>query len=429
MEESRSRQGKTSGTRRNPIRVPETVSVRHAGEGYIARVTFDELMSRGVYLFYRQQENDAVEYLRLALTQQPSDLRARYLIALAAQLHSDEETIEQMAQTAREIDPQNAYALACEGVRFMDLANFARADQYFEHALLKIPSDVDLWFGRGMLYDYSGEHERAIGAYLHVVQLDAANVAGRIALGNAYADTGEYQAAFSEYERARRLDPHTDNPHLRLGKDLFFARRLKEAAAEFEQATLEEPERCPAWFFLLAVHRQTDSSDEALDVYHEIRRRFNGHPELTAELFEQTGAWQDAVREYRRLLETSPEDPDLHASLAVCYRELGAWENVVEECRAGIVLEPENSHICRELGNALFRLGRYESAIRECRKAVELDRYDFGAYTIIADCLVLLGRTEMATSILQQQERLQQEAWTDYQNKYYGGSAPARPRV
>lgn len=429
MEESRNRQGRTSGTRNNPIRVPENIPVRHAGEGYIARVTFDELMSRGVYLFYRQHENDAVEYLRLALTQQPSDLRARYLISLAAQLHGDEETIEQMAQSAREIDAQNAYALACEGVRFMDLANFARADQYFEHALLKIPSDIDLWFGRGMLHDYSGEHERAIGAYLHVVQLDAANVAGRIALGNAYADTGDFEAAFNEYERARRLDPHTDNPHFRLGKDLFFARQLKEAASEFEQATLDEPDRCPPYFFLLAALRQTGRTDEALDAYHEIRRRFNRYPEQTAGLFEQTGAWQDAVREYRRLLETSPDDPALHENLAACYRELGAWENVAEECRAGIVLEPEDTHIRRELGNALFRLGRYESAIRECRKALELDRHNFGAYTIIADCLVLLGRTEMAATILQQQERLQQEAWTDYQSKYYGGPVAARPRT
>jgi tetratricopeptide (TPR) repeat protein len=420
MEESLSRQGRTSGTRRNLVRVPETRPIGHAGKTYIARVTFDELMSRGVYLFYRQHESDAVEYLRLALTQQPADLRARYLIALAAQLHSDEETIEQMADSAREIDPQNAYALACEGVRFLDLANFARADQYFEHALLKIPNDVDLWFGRGMLYDYSGEHEKAIGAYLRVVQLDASNIAGRIALGNAYADTGEFEAALSEYERARRLDPHTDNPHLRLGKDLFFARKLKEAVGEFEQAVAEEPDRCPAYFFLLAALRQIEDADQALDVYHEIRRRFSHYPEQTAELFEQTGAWQDAVREYRRLSATSPDDPWLHARLASCYHELAAWEKVVEESRAVLVLEPENAHARRELGNALFRLGRYEAAIRECRKVLELDRLDFAAYPIIADCLVLLGRTEEAAAVIQQQERRQQKAWTDYQNRYYG---------
>jgi len=427
MEESRSRQEKTSGTRRNPMRMPEANPVHRAAENYIARVTFDELMSRGVYLFYRQHEHDAVEYLRLALTQQPNDLRVRYLICLAAQLQSDEETIERMAEAACQIDPQNAYTLACEGVRFMDYANFARADQHFEHALLKIPNDVDLWFGRGMLHDYSGEHEKAIGAYLRVTKLDPGNVAGRIALGNAYADTGDFPAALQEYERARRLDPHTDHPHLRLGKDLFFARRVKEAIGEFEQVTAEEPENCPPWFFLLAAYRQLELSDEALDVYHEIRNRFNNHPELTAELFDQAGAWPDAIREYRRLLESSPEDPWLHSRLASCYRELGDWERVVEESRATVAFEPENNTARRELGNALFRLGKYETAIRECRKAIELDRFDAGAYSIIADCLVLLGRTEMASTVLRQQERLQQEAWAEYQSKYYGGAVPPRP--
>jgi tetratricopeptide (TPR) repeat protein len=411
------------------MRIPEANPVHRAGESYIARVTFDELMSRGVYLFYRQHEHDAVEYLRLALTQQPTDLRAHYLICLAAQLQSDETTIEQMAESAREIDAQNAYALACEGVRFMDLANFGRADQYFEHALLKIPNDVDLWFGRGMLHDFSGEHEKAIGAYLRVAQLDPANVAGRVALGNAYADTGDYPAALQEYERAQRLDPNTDHPHLRLGKDLFFARRVKEAICEFEQVTSEEPEGCPSWFFLLAAYRQLEMTDEALDVYHEIRRRFNNRPDVTAELFDQAGAWQDAIREYRRLLESSPDDSWLHSRLAGCYRELGEWERVAEECRAAVLLEPENGGMRRELGNALFRLGRYEAAIRECRKVLELDRFDFGAYTIIADCLVLLGRTELAASVLRQQERLQQESWTEYQTRYYGGTVPTGPET
>lgn len=427
MEESRSRQGETSGTQRSQVRAPDANSVCRAGESYIARVTFDELMSRGVYLFYRQHEHDAVECLRLALTQQPTDLRAHYLICLAAQLQSDEATIEQMAEAACQIDPQNAYALACEGVRFMDYANFARSDQYFEHALLKIPNDVDLWFGRGMLHDYSGEHEKAIGAYLRVTKLDPANVAGRIALGNAYADTGDFPDALQEYERARRLDPHTDHPHLRLGKDLFFARRVKEAICEFEQVTAEEPENCPPWFFLLAAYRQLEMTDEALDVYHEIRNRFNTHPELTAELFDQTGAWRDAIREYRRLLASTPDDPWLHSRLASCYRELADWERVVEESRAAVILEPDNTAMRRELGNALFRLGKYEAAIRECRKAIELDRFDAGAYSIIADCLVLLGRSEMAATVLRQQERLQQEAWAEYQSKYYGGPVTPGP--
>jgi Flp pilus assembly protein TadD len=100
---------------------------------------------------------------------------------------------------------------------------------------------------------------------------------------------------------------------------------------------------------------------------------------------------------------------------------------VAEECRAVVVLEPDNTALRRELGNALFRLGRYEAAIRECRKVLELDRFEVGAYTTIADCLVLLGRTELAASVLRQQERLQQEAWAEYQSKYYGGTVPLKP--
>jgi tetratricopeptide (TPR) repeat protein len=377
-------------------------------------------MARGVSLFYREQEHDAVEYLRSALQQQPADLRARYLICLAAQLHSDEETIEDMSRAARKLDPRNAYALACAGVWFMDLANFARADQYFEQALLRIPNDVDLWFGRGMLYDYWGEREKAIGAYLRVVTLDSNNVSGRISLGNAYAASGDYDAAFEQYAKARELAPDSENPHSRLGRDLFYAGALGSALPEFRAAINEEPDTPVPYFFLLAGLRQTGKADEILEIYEEIRRRFSDRPQHTGPLFEQIGAWDDALRDYRRALEEQPDDARLHYRLASCLRDTRRWEEAIPEYRHVARLAPTHRSVHEELAGALLRTGQYEEAITVARQAIALDACNFSAYSTLADALFVLGKAGQATTVLEQQERLQQQARDRYQAKYFG---------
>lgn len=409
-------QDKTEQKGGPPSREPD------AGARSGARVSYEELIRKGVFLFYREQERDAVEYLTSALTQNPDDQRARYLICLAAQLHSDEKLIEEMCAQARRIAPQNPYALACEGVRFMCYCNWARADEYFEQALFLVPNDVDLWFGRGMLYSGAGQYEKSVGAYLRVVTLDPGNVSGHVSLGDAYADIGEHEAAVTHYERAQALDPEAENPHQRLGRHFFYTGRPDEAARELQMAIEEQPDVPMSYFFLLAIHRQRGQTDAALDTYRAIRRRCGDQPDATGEMFEQIGAWEDALRDYRRSVEHDPEDTETRAGLVRCYRELGRWPELIDECREVLRRSPDNSSIRAELGSVLFRLGRYEEAIAECENVLAHDHLNSSACTTMADALTMLGRIEGASRAMAQLEQEQQKAGREYQRKFYGGT-------
>jgi tetratricopeptide (TPR) repeat protein len=392
------------------------------------RVSFDELMTKGVFLFYHERERDAVECLRSALQEQPKDLRARYLISLAAQIHGDEATVEQMSMAAQEIDPQNAYALACEAVRFMEYANYSRADQFFEQALLKIPSDVDFWFGRGMLYDYAGEHEKAIGAYLRVITLDPQNVSGHIALGHAYADAGDLEAARPEYEKAKTLDPETDGPRYRIGKDLLYRGSLPVAVQELQLAIEEEPDVPGPYFYLLNALRTSGKTDEAIELYAEIRRRFRDQADATAGFFYQLGAWEDAIRDYRRALAKDPTDAESRFLLAGCYRELGRWEDAIAELRIIVRAEPDNVSARTGLSEALFRAGRYSEAASQARMAIDDDEIMFSAYDILADALVMQGRTDAASQVLADLDRQRESTQADYQRRFFGGAPTPRRR-
>lgn len=382
-------------------------------------IGFEELIRRGVFLFYRQREREALECLRSALKAQPRDLRARYLISLAALSQSDEATIEQMTRSARQLAPQNAYTLACSAVWFTYYSNYSRADQFFEQALLQIPNDVHLWFGRGMAYDLAGEREKAIGAYLHVVTLDPDNVSGHLSLGSAYAETGEFETAYEHYVRARELSTDVENPHSRFGRDLLFAGMVNEASAEFQQAIAEEPDSPAAYFYLLLCYRSAGKSDEALAIYQEIRQRFQNRPEETASYFVQFGMPKEAIRDYTRALAAQPDAIPLRILLANCYCDAGQWDAAACEYRKVIGVEPANRDVWVALGEALFRLGRYRQSIAALRRALELDPDDPAGYSTLADALILEGKTKLASDVLERQERLQQQALLNYQAKYF----------
>lgn len=406
---------------------PDSAIQPNTGLSGFSQESCDDLLARGIFLFYHEQEKDAAVCLRSSLAQNPQNLRARYLIALAAQLHADEDTITEMREAARAIDGDHPYALACEGVYFLGLSNFARAEQLFEQALLKIPNDLHLWFGYAVLHDYAGEYERAIGDYLRVITLDPQNVCGHIGLGNAYAVLGDFDAAYAEYSHARRLAPDTMNPHFRLGKDLLFARQADAALVEFAETTAQEPNFAPGWFFLLAAQRALNQTDEQIETYQEIRIRFRGEPEVTAGLFETIGAWQDAVREYTALLDRNPNDVEMLFRRADCYRQLGNWQRMASDYRNILLIAPPRmplpytiSSAHRGLAEALSKLQHYEKACQEYRKAIALDRTDLTSYTMLAECLMIMGKKESAAEVTAQRDRQQQISWAEYQSRFYG---------
>ncbi|MEO0108761.1 MAG: tetratricopeptide repeat protein, partial [candidate division WOR-3 bacterium] len=370
--------------------------------------------------FYRERECDAVRYFQSAVQCKPDNLRARYLICLAAHMQGDDTLLEQTCTQARQINRHDPYALACEAIRFLDYANYPLADQYFEQALLAVPNDVGFWFGRGLLYEYSGEREKAIGAYLRVIALDPRNVSGRLALGDAYADVGDFDRAMAEYVRAKELAPDTLNPHLRLGKVLMYAGAARPAIAAFREAIAEEPEKADAYVFLLACLRNLGDADEVLDVYAEIRRRFDDQPANSASLFQRIGAYSEAIREYRRAKELAPGDVSLRVALASCLRELGEWEAAAAEYQDLLELDPRDQVARRELAVALFRMGQYEAAAVEARRAIELDSTDTSAYGVLSDALVMQGKTRAAAAALATMERIQRKAQDEFQRKFFG---------
>ncbi|HTW92457.1 MAG TPA: tetratricopeptide repeat protein [bacterium] len=394
----------------NRYAAPEPDRVHSAGH----------LLRQARSAFYREDEDEALDLLLEAMHIAPSNLHAHYLAALCADLLSEEDTLDDVCAHALETDARHPYTIACEAVRYLYLSNFSRAEDLFNQALRRLPDELDIQIGLGILHEYSGDEEKGMAAFRRALELDPNNVRARVSLGVAYAMSGEYQSALAEYSRAKAIDPSIENPHERLGRDYYLDGMIEEATSEFGRAMAEEPDEPAAYFYQMDCLNRLGRLDDALDRYQTIRQRFGDQPELTSGFYEYFHMRQEARAALEMLVGRNPNDPDLRVRLSNLHRESGQLDQAIAAAEAANKLDPESHETIGLLGSLYFEHGDYHEAIDSCHRATQLDPYDQAAYVTLADSLLFLGRDEESQAAVEEMERNRQEAWRRYQDRFSG---------
>ena len=116
--------------------------------------------------------------------------------------------------------------------------------------------------------------------------------------------------------------------------------------------------------------------------------------QLSAEIFEIQGRFDDAVREYRKAIEKAPATINLHyrlgRALLMASHEPQALEAALEEFHAELGLNPNDAVAEFQVGQILQVLGRPAEATPHFERAVELD----GAFP---EALIALGKDRAST--------------------------------
>lgn len=382
------------------------------------------LLAKGLAAFGREDEEAAIAYFLDALQVAPANLRLHYLTALCAQLLGDEDTVENIYASAASLNEHHPYTIACEAVRFMQLANYSRAEALFEHALRQMPDDVDLLVGLGILHEFAGDDEKGINAFRRALELDPLNIRARLALGVAYAMAGDYEQAYEQYVQAKTADPQTENPHQRLGRDYYLEGMTEEAAGEFAAAITEEPDEPGAWFYLMDCYRRQGRLDEALDCYSEIRRRFDDDPEATSGFWEYLQMHREAIAALELLCERYPEDAGIRVRLSGEYQAVGRLDDAAAVAQDAVDRSGNDPAALELLARLEFERGNWQAAASAARQALAADPTNQPAAKVLADALVFLGDGEGAQRVIDEMEAARNAAWRRYQRRFSGQDRP-----
>src|SRR4051794_5057288 len=241
-----------------------------------------------------------------------------------------------------------------------------RARSLTQEQLTAEPDAPQLQHLMGLILCRTGELERGIEWLRRATEAEPENIAYRVMLTRALADSGRAREALN----IARAPTGTSPAELAL----WHARAEAATAAEAWEDSAE------AWARLCAV-----SGDwRAWSNY--------GHA-LTA-----LGRWAQASVAFKRALELNPGEVSLRRSLATVLARAGKYEESADELARWVDAVPENAEARLAFARLLADLGRHEEAMAQLHHAAELTT-GAPAFLDSAEALIRIARPQNGVAV------------------------------
>lgn len=200
-------------------------------------------------------------------------------------------------------------------------------------------------YNLGVVLEHEGRLEEAIPEYRATLRLNPGHWSARANLATALMQTGRPAEAVAEYEAALRTHRNFPSAENDLGLAL---ERLPgeeaEAEAHLRRAIELNPDYADAYdnlgILLLRGGRRSEAIPEFARAIQRSPQVPEYHYELANALSDEPGRLSDAAREYRRAIELDPGYVEAHGNLAVALARLGDLRGAIREMELVVRLRP-----------------------------------------------------------------------------------------
>jgi tetratricopeptide (TPR) repeat protein len=297
------------------------------------------------------------------------------------------------------------------------------------------PALLDRYFQQGEQALAQGRYQEAAAAYEKLKELSPATAEVHAKLGLIYFQQRDYGRAVPALRQALKLKPALPRADILLAMSLSELGQYKEALPGLQKGfrqTADAPLRRLSGLQLQRAYTGLEQDDKAVEVALELTRLHPDDAEVlyhggrlfanfaylttmklrrvaptsvwmhqaAGEANESQGLYDQAVREYRRVLALDPRRPGLHFRIgrALLSRaqqpgsgaEAGkAREDALAEFEAELQLDPTNANAAYELGEMHRKAGELDAAATFFESAVS-------GYPDFAEARIGLGRVLVA---------------------------------
>jgi tetratricopeptide (TPR) repeat protein len=216
----------------------------------------------------------------------------------------------------------------------------------------------------------NGQLEEAVKAYRMAIQENPNFYISSENLGNTLVKMGDIEAAIIAYRAAISVKPTAVWSLYNLGKLLTEQGSFEEAVVYLQKSIAIKPE---SFYYnclglALAKLERVNEAEEALQKAVDLDPDcFDAYLHL-AQLKQGQKLWSEALGFYRQAVSMCPSS-DAYFGMGKVLRELGQWEDAVVEYQKARDISPNFLEIHLHLGEVLQKLGRVaeaESCYRRC---------------------------------------------------------------
>ncbi|NNM94403.1 MAG: tetratricopeptide repeat protein [Bacteroidia bacterium] len=242
---------------------------RAAKDAYLHSIALDAkntdaLLRLSELYFYVKRYTDAFDYVNRAIKVNPYIGKAYFLKGMIYLETKDTARAISSMQTATEQDTKYYDAYIQLGLLLTRKRNRLAVD-YFNSAISIDPGDREAYYDKAMFYQSAGDNEKAINAYLDLLQVDSTYKYALYNLGYLYyyLDKPDYKKAFIYFNKALQSDSNYSYAYFSRGNCYLQFDRPEKALADFDHAVRLNPGFTPASDAYRALKRKLSNSAAA----------------------------------------------------------------------------------------------------------------------------------------------------------------------
>ena len=268
-------------------------------------------VARGYIHDVRQEENDALEWYKKALSYEPNEPTA--LMNATIILQSQGNYAEALTYCNRlvDLDQDNSSVHYLKGTILQDLHRVEEAVEGFKRCIALDNENSDAYFRLGVLLEEQyQDHTQALGMFDKVIDLTPEFDEVYLYKGDLLYDCNNYQEALASFEKAAQLNSENPYAFLRYGNSLNALKRVEDAIQEYGKALKIDPECQPAYFQLAYSYDCNGRFEQAVKYYQKAveldPQDINALNNLGYTLFKME-KYNEALNYFNQALETNPE--------------------------------------------------------------------------------------------------------------------------
>ncbi len=385
----------------------------------------------------------AAEAYDKALSLDAADRNALYQYANMVGPSNPQKAVELFKKYAAAVPEESGETYYQIGLIYMDLNKPKDALEYFRNSIKKAPSLVPARYALAHLYEVQNDTTSALGAYLDAEALDPKNAALAARVGEIYISGGKEAEAETYFAKTLQIDKNNasanfwmsliaerrkdfasalryiqdsaayeNDPALWLRASYYLTQtgKYKDAVKLLEAGYKKWPANHELGYFLAMGLDDIGSTSRGADVLEDILAAKPDHPDARmqyATMLEKLGRIDQAERQFRILLEKSPNDPVILNYLGYSLADRGLkLDEAFQLISRAVELAPDNGAYLDSLGWVYFKQGKTEQALDNLKKAVRLTVDDETVWEHLGEAYAAAGKKESAWSALKMSQAM-----------------------
>lgn len=305
---------------------------------------------------------------------------------VAAALQIPLRSEENQALGAHSTSFPEAYQYYIQGRGYLQEAqnveNLTSAEILFKQALNIDPNygqaEAALGQAYWLRYQTQGKHSQWIApaqkACAKAVELGNSGADGHICLGLIFNGTGEYEKAADEFQKAMQLDPTRDQAYSGLGRVYQKLNQPDKAEEVYKRAINLRPQYWLVYNQLGALYISQAEYEKAAAMFRRAAEldpdSYSAYSNLGAALV-YAGKDEDAAQALEKSLALRPSR-DAYNNIAVVQFRLRRFQDSVKNFKEALRLEDTDYQTWGNLGDSYYYGGDTASALETYRKAISM---------------------------------------------------------